>query len=212
MSSACAISEYIFSSVFIGSSPCRGLFPVALSGVALPALSALPQAFAPFLAVGVLDPVLPAGAGAPAPARPGVVPRLLRGLAPVAIGGRGFWRRSCLIAAVPGRRVPRVRPGSPGEGSGFPSLTSPPSSPSPWPRGQGDLSAPVLSLGPLGFCGLHAHGFRLVARPDCTVPPMLRGGFLSAGALCLSFGREGLCLLALGLSCFLSPARKSGGL
>ena len=48
MSSACAISEYIFSSVFIGSSPCRGLFPVALSGVALPALSALPQAFAPF--------------------------------------------------------------------------------------------------------------------------------------------------------------------
>lgn len=103
MSSACAISEYIFSSVFIGSSPCRGLFPVALSGVALPALSALPQAFAPFLAVGVLDPVLPAGAGAPAPARPGVVPRLLRGLAPVAIGGRGFWRRSCLIAAVPGR-------------------------------------------------------------------------------------------------------------
>ena len=66
------------------------LFPAVLSGVALPALSVLPQTFAPFLVVGVLAPVLPVGAGALAPARPGVVPHLLRGLAPVAIGGRGF--------------------------------------------------------------------------------------------------------------------------
>ena len=202
MSSACAISEYIFSSVFIGSSPCRGLFPVALSGVALPALSALPQAFAPFspLAFSILFFLL-------ALALPLQLGPALCLAAARTCSCRHWWARF-LAAFMPDcccsrARVPRVRPGSPGEGSGFPSLTSPPSSPSPWPRGQGDLSAPVLSLGPLGFCGLHAHGFRLVARPDCTVPPSCAEGFYLLAPVSFFWARR-LCLLALGLSCFLS--------
>ena len=89
---------------------------MALSGVALPVLSVLLHAFAPFLAVGVL-----------VSARLGAVPRLVRGLAPVAIGGHGFERRLCLIAVVPGRRGPRVRPDSLGVQFRFPSSLCPPS-------------------------------------------------------------------------------------
>ena len=103
--------------MFIGSFPCRVLFPVALDGVALPVLSFLPQDVAPFLAVGAF-----------APARPDIEPRR-RGLASVAIDERGFWRLLCLLAAVPERRAPRIRPDSPGHGSDFPSLIFPPSSP-----------------------------------------------------------------------------------